>query len=125
MLSTPWTDRRGRAERIAAQAWDHLVSAVESAGDTARSTARSATGSAEDKVGSARDEAWRRASAAFDALAGRRTHRPWMLILGAGLVGAAIGWAAGTAARNAITRGSEEQIEIIEADAERQATTRA
>lgn len=119
MLSTPWTDRRGRAERIATQAWDHLVSAMESAGDTARSAA----GDAEDKVGSAKDEAWRRASAAFDALAGRRTHSPWLLILGAGLAGAAIGWVAGTAARAAITRASEDQIEIIEADAERRATT--
>ncbi|GLH99051.1 hypothetical protein [Phytohabitans aurantiacus] len=121
MLSTPWTDRRGRAERIATQAWDHLVSAVESAGDTARSAA----GGAEDKVGSARDEAWRRASDAFDALAGRRPHRPWLLILGAGLVGAAIGWAAGTAARNAITRDNEDQIEIVEADAERRSSTLA
>jgi hypothetical protein len=122
MLSTPWTDRRGRAERIATQAWEHLVSAVESAGETARSAA----GGADDKVGSAKDEAWRRASAAFDALAGRRPQRPWLLILAAGLAGAAIGWAAGTAARTAIARGSEEdRIEIVEADADRRTTTRA
>ncbi|MEJ3745040.1 hypothetical protein WEI85_17305 [Actinomycetes bacterium KLBMP 9797] len=119
MLSTPWTDRRGRAERIAAQAWDQLVSAVESAGDTARSAA----GGAEGRAGAAKDEAWHRASAAFDALAGRRQRPSWLLIIGAGLAGAAIGWAVGTAARSAISRSTDEdRIEIVEADADRRAS---
>jgi hypothetical protein len=131
MFGSNLLDRRSRTERVADQAWEHLVSAVNSAGDTvrdsARDTARSAklTGSdladeARERVGSAADEAWQRATLAFDALAGRRPGLPWIWIVGAGLVGAAIGWAAGTAARSAIGRDQElqpaEQVEFVDVD---------
>lgn len=118
MLSTPWTDRRGNAERIAARAWDQLVSAVESAGGSVRGAADEAGG----RVGSVKDEAWHRANAAFDALAGRKPSTPWPLVIGIGLLGAAIGWAAGTAARAALSRTeAEERIDIVEADPDRRA----
>ena len=52
------------------------------------------------------DEAWSRANAAADALAGRR-RRPWGLLLGAGLVGGAVGFAAAGAMRAAKEREAE------------------
>ncbi|MFD0822815.1 hypothetical protein ACFQ0D_31835, partial [Micromonospora zhanjiangensis] len=83
MFGTNLLERRSRTERIADQAWQHLVAAVTSAGDTVRDTARDTARSAKlsgtdladearDRVGSAADEAWQRATRAFDALAGRR-----------------------------------------------------
>ncbi len=132
MFGTNLLDRRGRTERIADQAWEHLVAAVNSAGETVRDaaldtaqSARSATAGltddARDRVGSVADEAWQRASRAFDALAGRRPGLPWAYLIGAGLVGVAIGWAAGTAARTAMARdntalGSTDQVEFVDVD---------
>ncbi|MFB9236045.1 hypothetical protein ACFFWC_10880 [Plantactinospora siamensis] len=132
MFGTNLLDRRSRTERIADQAWDHLVAAVNSAGETVRDTAldtaktaRSATAGltddARDRVGTVADEAWQRASLAFDALAGRRPGLPWGYLIGAGLIGAAIGWAAGTAARTAMARdnaalGSSDQVEFVDVD---------
>ncbi|MFU8872970.1 hypothetical protein [Micromonospora sp. SL4-19] len=124
MFGTALLDRRGKPERIADQAWQHLVSAVSSAGDSVRDAARSArrngSGLAEDAtdvVGSAADEARRRATRAFDALAGRRPALPWALLVSAALVGAAIGWAAGTAARAAGSRVPDlEEIEFVDVD---------
>ncbi len=108
MFGTNLLERRSKPERIADHAWQHLVSAVNTAGDGIRDTARSArhasTGLADeagDLVGSAAEEARHRATRAFDALAGRRPALPWAFLVGAALVGAAIGWAAGTAARAA------------------------
>ncbi len=84
MFGTHLLDRRSKPERIADQAWQHLVSAVNSAGDSIRDTARTArhssaglAGDAGDLVESAAEEARHRASLAFDALAGRR---PWTLL---------------------------------------------
>ncbi|PZF93983.1 hypothetical protein [Micromonospora deserti] len=125
MFETTLLDRRGKPERIADQAWQHLVSAVGSAGDSVRDTARSArrsgsgrAGEAGDLVGSTAGEARRRAALAVDALAGRRQSLPWPLLIGAALVGAAIGWAAGTAARAAGSRADRaaDDIEFVDVD---------
>ncbi|MCI4062029.1 hypothetical protein MRQ36_05390 [Micromonospora sp. R77] len=123
MFGTNLLDRR-KPERIADQAWQNLVSAVSSAGDSVRDTARSArrggsgfADDATDLVGSAADEARRRATLAFDALAGRRPALPWTLLISAALVGAAIGWAAGTAARAAGSRDrTTDDIEFVDVD---------
>ncbi|MGK5742145.1 hypothetical protein [Micromonospora sp. URMC 103] len=125
MFGSTLLDRRSRPERIADQAWQHLVSAVNSAGDSVRDTARSARrggyrlgDEASDLVGSAADEARRRATLAFDALAGRRPALPWTLLVAAALVGAAVGWAAGTAARAAGSRDDPavDDIEFVDVD---------
>lgn len=132
MFGTNLLDRRSRTERVADQAWEHLVAAVNSAGesvrDSARDTARTArsatsdlTGDARDKVGSAADEAWQRATLAFDALAGRRPGLPWAWIIGASAIGVAVGWAAGTAARSAMNRdnaalGASDRVEFVDVD---------
>ncbi|WP_433343908.1 hypothetical protein [Micromonospora sp. CA-111912] len=122
MFGTDLLERRSKPERIADQAWQHLVSAVSSAGDNVRDTARSArrngSGLADDAgdlVGSAAEAARRRALLAFDALAGRRPALPWTLLIGAALVGAAVGWAAGSAARAAGDRNADD-IEFVDVD---------
>ncbi|MDZ5445812.1 hypothetical protein U2F26_24290 [Micromonospora sp. 4G57] len=122
MFGSTLLDRRSRPERIADQAWQQLVSTVSSAGDSVRDTARSArrggsglADDATDLVGAAAEEARRRATLAFDALAGRRPALPWALLISAALVGAALGWAAGTAARAAGSRDAEE-IEFVDVD---------
>lgn len=123
MFGTTLLDRR-RPERIADQAWQHLASAVSSAGDSVRDTARSArrggsglADDATDLVGTAAEEARRRATLAFDALAGRRPALPWTLLISTALVGAALGWAAGTAARAAGSRTRDaDEIEFVDVD---------
>jgi hypothetical protein len=56
-----------------------------------------------------------RAALAADALAGKRPGVPWGLVLGAALLGAAIGWAAATSARAALERQAEnEELELAE-----------
>ncbi|MEV4810776.1 hypothetical protein [Micromonospora avicenniae] len=125
MFGTNLLDRRSRPERIADHAWQHLVSTVNAAGDTVRGTARSAQrgghrlgDGAGDLVGSAADEARRRATFAFDALAGRRPALPWTLLIGVALAGVAIGWAAGTAARAAGSREDRavDDIDFVDVD---------
>ncbi|MEV0430787.1 hypothetical protein ACIBPB_10550 [Micromonospora sp. NPDC049836] len=124
MFGSSLLDRRSKPERIADQAWEQLLSTVGSAGDSVRDAARAArrngTGLADDAsdlVGSAAEEARRRATLAFDALAGRRPALPWTLLIAAALAGAAIGWAAGTAARAAGGRSRElEEIEFVDVD---------
>ncbi|MEV0731311.1 hypothetical protein [Polymorphospora sp. NPDC050346] len=125
MFGTNLLDRRSKPERIADQAWQHLSSVLDSAGDTARSAGRGTAHFADeagDRVATMADEAWHRAGAAFDALAGRRTtsSMPWAWIIGAGVVGAALGWAVGTAARAAVARSRDddhdERIEFVDAD---------
>ncbi|MFC0002882.1 hypothetical protein [Micromonospora siamensis] len=125
MFATNLLDRRNKPERIADQAWQHLTSAVSSAGESVRDSARSArrngfdlADGAGDLVGSAAEEARRRALLAFDALAGRRPALPWTLLISAALVGAAIGWAAGTAARAAGSQGDRQvdEIEFVDVD---------
>ncbi|MEV4483403.1 hypothetical protein AB0K04_25315 [Micromonospora coxensis] len=122
MFGNNLLERRSKPERIADQAWQQLVSTVGSAGDSVRDAAKSVRGGglsdAGDLVGSAADEARRRATLAFDALAGRRPALPWTLLISAALVGAAIGWAAGTAARAAGSRDgrSVDDIEFVDVD---------
>lgn len=120
MFGTTLLERRSKPERITDQAWQHLVSAVSSAGDSVRSARRSGSDLADgasELVGSAADEARRRATLAFDALAGRRPALPWTLLIGTALVGAAIGWAAGTAARAAGSRSRVvDEIEFVDVD---------
>lgn len=130
MFGTNLMARRSRTEQIADQAWEQLQSTFSSAGDSVRDatrhTVRSArrgtthlAGEAGDRVGAVRDEAWRRATAASAALAGRRPGLPWLWIIGAAGVGAALGWAAGSAARAMIARegedpGTAEAVEFVE-----------
>jgi hypothetical protein len=57
-------------------------------------------------AGAKADKAWARANAAADALAGRR-RRPWGLIIGATLLGGAVGFAAAGALRAAQEREAE------------------
>jgi divalent metal cation (Fe/Co/Zn/Cd) transporter len=136
MLGTNLMDRRSRTERITDDAWDHLRTFVDSArsrttglaglasdAGSAVSGAVGAVGGAASVVGGATDEGRRRAALAYDALAGRRMPMPWTLVIAAAALGAAIGWAAGSASRAAIARMSDradsgrvDEIEFIEAD---------
>jgi hypothetical protein len=136
MFGTNLMDRRSRTERITDDAWDHLRTFVDSARSRttglaglasdaggAVSGAVGAVGDAASVVGGATDEARRRASLAYDALAGRRMPMPWTLVVAAAALGAAIGWAAGSASRAAIARmgdradnGRVDEIEFVEAD---------
>lgn len=100
------TKQGTRLDEITEQAWSQLVSAVNAAGETARQAKRQTSGLADqasNRIGPATDEAWSRANAAFDALAGRRAGMPWAWLIGAGAVGVALGWLAATAARAAIS----------------------
>ncbi|TDB70893.1 MULTISPECIES: hypothetical protein [unclassified Micromonospora] len=123
MFGSNLLERRSKPERIADQAWQQLLAAVGSAGDSVRDAATSVREGAHlseagDVVGSAADEARRRATLAFDALAGRRPALPWTLLISAALAGAAIGWAAGTAARAAGSRADRDvdDIEFVDVD---------
>ncbi|GAA3772940.1 hypothetical protein [Micromonospora maritima] len=124
MFGSSLMDRRSKTERVADQAWEHLLSAVGTAGDSVRDATRAArrnssglADDATDLVGSAAEEARRRASLAFDALAGRRPALPWTLLIAAALAGAAVGWAAGTAARAAGSRErAADEIEFVDVD---------
>jgi ElaB/YqjD/DUF883 family membrane-anchored ribosome-binding protein len=113
-----FANRKNRAERTADEAWEHLSSALATAGDGAGKAGRQGrrlASQAGDRVTSVTDEAMTRAAAAADALAGRRPGRPWALIAGAGLIGVAVGWVVASAARAAIERQAEnEEIELAE-----------
>ncbi|MFI7597494.1 hypothetical protein [Actinoplanes sp. NPDC049681] len=72
-------------------------------------------GKAGARMNAATEEAWNRAHLAANALAGRKPGLPWSLILGASLVGVALGWAAATTVRAAAERRAEnEQLELAE-----------
>lgn len=84
---------------------------------TARASKRSGrfADRASTRVSSVADEAMARANAAANALAGRTPGLPWGMIIGAGLLGAALGWAAATTARAAIERQAEaEELELAD-----------
>jgi hypothetical protein len=87
------TSKTTKAQEIAEDAWDALVSTWESARDRTGDMVVDTT----DVVGSAKDEAWRRAGNALDALAGRSPTKPWALLFAAVAAGAALGWVAATA----------------------------
>ena len=75
------------------------------------------SGKLADKLAEVSDEAYARANLAANALAGRKPGLPWGLIVGAGLLGVALGWVAATTARAAIERQAEnEQLELAESD---------
>lgn len=124
MFGTSMLRRRGRAEQVADQAWQHLLATVTSAGDTARSATRSSNRLADtvgDRVSSMADEARYRANRALDALAGRRPGLPWSWIAGAALVGLAVGWAASAASRTALSPGEAssdpaKRVEFVDVD---------
>ena len=73
------------------------------------------SGKANKKVNKAADEAFARATLAANALSGKKPGLPWGLIIGVGLLGAALGWAAATTARAALERQAEnEELELAE-----------
>jgi hypothetical protein len=109
------SSKRKKAEKTAQDAWDSLVSAMGSAGDSAKSTAvsvsrrtgdtaRSVGSRASDKAGGlaevaqeklsdVAEEAWIRANNALDALSGRKPRKPWGWIAVGVLGGIAVGYA--------------------------------
>jgi hypothetical protein len=102
--------RMSRAEQIAEDAWSNLVAAMESAGGTAKTVRSRASDLAGDfadeaqaKVSSAAEEAWDRATRAYDALAGRKPGRPWGWVVVGVLGGIAVGWAVAASAPKAIS----------------------
>lgn len=98
--------RTREAERIASQAWEQLVSRVDSAAGGARSVRRRAASMANDaqhKVGATAEEARWRANAALDALAGRRPPRPWGAFALAAAIGAVLTFITGALARRALS----------------------
>ncbi|MEV6931729.1 hypothetical protein AB0M46_45560 [Dactylosporangium sp. NPDC051485] len=136
-MSAQWKRRKHRAERVAEEAWDHLVSALDSArafGGTVRdrasgfaasdrydaashrfgsayNTASDRVHTASDRVGAAGTEAWKRANRALDALSGRRRRAPWGWIAVAALGGVAVGWAIAAAAPKAIQAAQDRFTE--------------
>ena len=112
-MGSEWSGRTREAERIAGQAWDDLVSAVETGGNAARAFARRGADLADeagDRIAPAVRESRRRAGAAASALAGRRAPIQWELILAAGIAGVVVGWLAGALTR----RAAEEQFILDE-----------
>ncbi|GAB2592183.1 hypothetical protein Aab01nite_37960 [Paractinoplanes abujensis] len=127
---------KSKTERTAAQAWEYLSAAMTAVGDTAKDTGDKAStlaGKASDqghklagksyrksqklatKASGKADVAWHRANAAAAALAGRKPARPWGLIIGVGLLGAAVGYAVAQSARAALERQAEqEELELAE-----------
>jgi hypothetical protein len=112
-MGSHWSGRTREAERAAGQAWDELVSAIESGGDAARTLARRTADFADDagdRLRPALHESRRRAGAAMNALSGRRPPIQWEWILAAAVGGAVLGWVAGTLTR----RAAEEQFILDE-----------
>ncbi|MEU4240942.1 hypothetical protein [Actinoplanes sp. NPDC026619] len=104
-----------KAERTAAQAWDYLSSAMADTASKAASVAGDKSQQLAEQAGGKADVAWARANAAAAALAGRKPSTPWGLLIVAGLVGAAAGWAAATYARTALAKQAEaEERELNE-----------
>lgn len=131
MFGATLRTRQRERERVADQAWRYLLSVVNSASDSlldgTRDTARSAergtrylAGETSERMGYATEEAKRRATLAFDALAGRQAPRPWPWIASAAAAGALIGWAASSAARSVAVSHADKQrlaeIEFVELD---------
>jgi len=115
--------RARKAERIAGQAWDQLVTTVDNAGTAAKSATRTARRQAadkaddmSDKMGSAAKEARQRAGRAYDALAGRKPARPWGWLAGAAAVGAVVGWLGTVFGRQMAARSDEHALERSVAD---------
>lgn len=107
MCGTSPTKRRSTDARVADQGWRRRLTADGTDGLV------SPAGEAGGPIGPAVREAQRRAVRAFHALAGRRPAPPWALLASVGVIGAVIGWAAGTAAR-AIGSRAEPGVDDIE-----------
>lgn len=123
-MSGYWSGRTREAEHVAGQAWDELVSAIESGGDAARTLARRTTDLADDagdRIRPALHESRRRAGAALEALSGRRPPIQWEWILAAAVAGAVVGWAAGALTR----RAAEEQFILDETAAANETVAQA
>ena len=84
--------KAAKAQQVAEDAWDALVSGW----DTTREATGDFSSATQDRVGTVTDEALRRASAAYDALAGRRPGIPWGLLIAGVAVGAVAGFVAAT-----------------------------
>ena len=100
--------RVNAARGVAEDAWDQLVNAVENAGGTARSAGRrthQVADNASSTVAAAAGEARRRATAAMDALVGRRHRTHWEWVAGAVVAGLVVGWFAAAGARKAVDGG--------------------
>lgn len=128
MFGTQWTKKKD-AERVASDAWDNLVSSVETAGDKARWMGRRTqhlAGEASNQISSVTDEAGRRAQAALAALAGHHPRKPWGWILGAAVAGLAAGWALTLGARRALTAGQlDDDLDLSEQLPDAGAATRS
>jgi hypothetical protein len=119
MLNT----KTSRRQALAAQAWENLNAAVESAGHSTRTAGRRAADFVDDtsgRVSAGAREARHRANAALDALAGRRPPTPWALLALMAGIGAAVGWAATTfgrrlmpAPQNDLTALTDEDVEVL------------
>jgi ElaB/YqjD/DUF883 family membrane-anchored ribosome-binding protein len=121
--------RMSRAEQVAEDAWANLVAAMDSAGGTAKTKAKAARSRASDlagdladeasaRVSSAAEEAWDRATRAYDALAGHKERRPWGWVAIGVLGGIAVGWAVAASAPKAISAamnryGDEPQDDFV------------
>jgi hypothetical protein len=107
------TRKRSRTKEVrqaAEQAWDQLVSALESAGDAARTAGRRTqdyADGAQSRAGAAAEEARKRTGKALDALAGRRSPLQWEWIVGAAVGGLVLGWLAAAGAKRAIATSTE------------------
>jgi hypothetical protein len=113
VMGSQWSGRTRQAERVAGQAWDELISAIESGGDAARTFARRTADLADDtgdRIRPALHESKRRAGAAVEAISGRRPPIQWEWILAAAVGGAVLGWVAGALTR----RAAEEQFILDE-----------
>ena len=103
-------DRSGKSgQKLAGKAQKRgrkLAKKANKRGSALAGAASSKADEAWSRAGAAADEAWSRANAAADALAGRK-RRPWGLLLGFGLLGGAIGFAAAGAMRAAKEREAE------------------
>jgi hypothetical protein len=103
-----------KAEQVAGQAWDQLVSVVDHAGSATRSATHSARQHADEvsaRLGSASQEARRRAGRAYDALAGRTPPSRWSRLAGAALIGIVLGWIAATFGREIVARSDQRALE--------------
>jgi hypothetical protein len=102
---------RNHKQALAAQAWESLVAAIESAGDTTRHAKRRAASyvdDASDRIGSRASEARRRANRARDALVGKPAPTPWGMLAMVAALAAAGGWlAAGLIKRNSVVTRHE------------------
>jgi hypothetical protein len=110
-------DTGDKAAKIAGKAGDYASRAGDYA-SKASDQGHKLAGKGQKLAGKASgkaDVAWARANAAANALAGRTPSRPWGLIIGVGLLGAAIGYAVATSTRAALERQAEqEELELAE-----------